>query len=406
MALAPIKKLSEKGEGHDYVFILPRIERGRPSGGYNIVYQLSSRLSRDGFRVSILYFSSSDFFLFRELHEEDMLPRLRILRKMLLLLKKLDYPVIRILEKIILIYNKIIWRSSGEDYSFSIIDKVSKYLLPYKSIDFLNGRTIIATSWRTAFAVAHLSKVNSGDKNQHFIYLIQNSEDDLNFNPRFYKYAKMTYDLKSLKKVVLNKNLFTRFAEDNPFMMNIGIDNEMFKLTHPIEGRVSRRILIPLRSNPSKGAQIGLNALKILHNEVKDIEIYAFGDLNPNEVLPYINYSHKPSNQELVILYNMSSIFILPSVIEGMPAPPLEAMRCGNAVVVTDNGGSNQYIINGKNGIVVPNMDSIAIAREVKVLISDDKKRVELAKSGYETASLYSYEAMYSEFKQFTQSLE
>ena len=102
----------------------------------------------------------------------------------------------------------------------------------------------------------------------------------------------------------------------------------------------------------------------------------------------------------------MSSIFILPSIVEGMPAPPLEAMRCGNAVVVTDNGGSNQYIINGKNGIVVPNKDSLAIARKVKILISDNEKRVELAKSGYETASSYSYDAMYREFKQFTQSLE
>jgi glycosyltransferase involved in cell wall biosynthesis len=406
MALAPIENLSKKGKRYDYVFILPRIEKGRPSGGYNIVYQLSSRLCRDGFQVSIMYLSSSDFFLFRELHEEDMLPRVKVLRKILLLSKKLDYPVIRFLEKIILIYNKIIWRSSGEDYNFSIVDKVHKYLLPYKSIDLVNGRMIIATSWRTSFAVDHLSKVNSGDKNGHCIYLIQNSEDDLNFNPRFYKYAKETYDLKSLKKVVLNKGLFTRFAEDNPFMMNIGIDNEMFKLTCRIEDRVSRRILIPLRSNPSKGAQVGLDALKILHNEVKGIEMYAFGDLNPKEVPDYINYSYKPSNQELVILYNMSSIFILPSVVEGMPAPPLEAMRCGNAVVVTDNGGSNQYIINGKNGIVVPNMDSLAIARNAKILISDNEKRIELAKRGYETASSYSYDAMYREFKQFTQSLE
>ena len=407
MALAPIRQLSDKGGQYDYVFILPRIERGRPAGGYNIVYQLSSRLCRDGFSVSILYLSSSDFFLFRELQEDEMLPRLNVLRKLLLLSKKLDYPAMRILERIILIYNKIIWRTSGEDYDFSILDKVSKYLLPYKSIDFVNGRMIIATSWRTAFAVDYLSKVNSDRiKNGHFLYLIQNSEDDVHFNPRFNKLAKMTYDLRSLKKIVLNKNLFTRFAEDNPFLMNIGIDNEMFKLINPIESRSSRKILIPLRSHPSKGAHIGLNALEILSNDVKGLEIYAFGDLNPREVPGYVNYSYRPGNEELVMLYNMSSIFILPSVVEGMPAPPLEAMRCGNAVVVTDNGGSTQYIVNRKNGIVVPNGDSVAIAREVKELVSNDEVRLKLARSGYETASLYSYESMYSEFKKFTQSLQ
>ncbi|OWP57203.1 MAG: hypothetical protein B2I17_02180 [Thermoplasmatales archaeon B_DKE] len=403
MGLGHISKLTHETEVADYAFILPRVESGRPSGGYNIVFQLCSRLSRDGFRVMIAYMSASDFFLFRELGDKELLPRKELLRKILLFSKPHNFPVIKILEQAILLFNKIVWHIAGDDYDFSLLKGIPKYLLQYNSLDLVTSKKIVATSWRTAYVADHLSRTQFRDqKLESCYYLIQNSEDDKRFSGRFSIFASKTYEFKSLKKIVINKTLLKRFATDNPVQINIGIDIEKFRLINPIENRPPLSLLIPLRLNPSKGADIGLETLKILRQEVSGIDIYAFGDIDPSGIPEYIHYSYRPNNKELLALYNKSSIFVLPSIVEGMPAPPLEAMNCGNAVVVTDNGGSNEYIIDGENGIIVPNKDPILLAAGVKKLIFNDVLRIKIAKQGQKTASSYTYETMYKEFREYT----
>ena len=53
--------------------------------------------------------------------------------------------------------------------------------------------------------------------------------------------------------------------------------------------------------------------------------------------------------------------------VEGMPLPPLEAMACGCAVVVTDNGGINEYIKDGVNGLICPIRDSDCLALKLDI---------------------------------------
>ena len=67
------------------------------------------------------------------------------------------------------------------------------------------------------------------------------------------------------------------------------------------------------------------------------------------------------SSEDLVILYNLATLFIMPSIYEGFGLPILEAMSCG-CPVVASNGGSLTEVVGKAGKFVDPyNIDSITI---------------------------------------------
>jgi len=76
---------------------------------------------------------------------------------------------------------------------------------------------------------------------------------------------------------------------------------------------------------------------------------------------------------ELVRLYQRSSIFVLPSHHEGMSTALLEAMACGLPVVSTAVGGAREVVVDGENGLLVPPRDPKALAEALLTLLADDR---------------------------------
>jgi glycosyltransferase involved in cell wall biosynthesis len=76
-------------------------------------------------------------------------------------------------------------------------------------------------------------------------------------------------------------------------------------------------------------------------------------------------------NQELPELYNQSSVFILPSLAEGVPRTILEAMACGTPVVCTNLPQLIKIV--SECGLLIPPGDPDAIARSLADLASDRK---------------------------------
>lgn len=84
--------------------------------------------------------------------------------------------------------------------------------------------------------------------------------------------------------------------------------------------------------------------------------------------------------------------------VEGMPPPPLEAMACGCAVVVTDNGGINEYIKDGVNGLICPIRHPGCLASKVRYLFENDKTRIDIVKNGLATSEEYTMDNMSNNF--------
>ena len=66
------------------------------------------------------------------------------------------------------------------------------------------------------------------------------------------------------------------------------------------------------------------------------------------------------------------------TVSEGCPLSPQEYMSQGRPVVVTNNGGQREYVIDGRNGLLVPPGNALALASALARLAADTALRQRL----------------------------
>ncbi|MCU0269252.1 MAG: glycosyltransferase family 4 protein [Acidimicrobiales bacterium] len=163
----------------------------------------------------------------------------------------------------------------------------------------------------------------------------------------------------------------------------LGIDHDVFRLVHPIEGRAPQVALLA-HAQPRKGMALGLEALAAVRVDHPDLRIVLFGTEQPAEVLPPgAEFFHLPDRQTLVEqVYNGSQVFVCPSLREGFGKPSVEAMACGAALVTFNNGGSEDFAIDGETALVCRRRDVECLARSVDRLLRDDTLRVALAHRG------------------------
>jgi alpha-1,3-rhamnosyl/mannosyltransferase len=95
------------------------------------------------------------------------------------------------------------------------------------------------------------------------------------------------------------------------------------------------------------------------------------------------------SEGDLPALYTGALCFAYPSYYEGFGLPPLEAMRCGTAVL-TGNRTSLPEVV-GDAGLLVDPFDTGDIARALARLIEDPALRAELGARGLERASAFDW---------------
>lgn len=355
---------------YDLTFILPGPTENVPPGGYNVVYNLAHESSLRGFRTAIVFVNDNEHFLWDLVYLFFRDRRIQIFYRILPFLDKLR----------------------RVDYDYKKLWNISLcFVKDYTEIEFTSSH-VFATGWFTAklaldFLKAQESKV---------YYLIQNLENEESFSGRSKEEAGKTYQY-PFKKIVINRNLAERFKDDDPSFLHIGFDEEKFKRIPGIE-KVSKSVLIPLRNSPFKGALVGIEALKIARDRFPEIKIVAFGDFPKIKVPDFINYHFKPSNKKLIWLYNRARIFVLPSLVEGFPVPPLEAMSCGCALITTMNGGSEEFAFEGINALTCPPNDSQALADRIVELLTNENLAERLAMNGKVTAKEHSISKMCTNF--------
>jgi glycosyltransferase involved in cell wall biosynthesis len=64
-------------------------------------------------------------------------------------------------------------------------------------------------------------------------------------------------------------------------------------------------------------------------------------------------------------------LFVLPSLYEGLPLSIMEAMAAGKPVVATAIGGTDEAVVHGETGLLVPARDPGALAEAIAACLSD-----------------------------------
>lgn len=337
-----------------------------------MLYHLASKFAEKGAKTAIIRLTDHDRFMYSKSRDVAFRKSFSVSFKRKLAASRFTGPLISA-------YFRYLRRV---DYDFSLLRHVEMiHADDPKKAPF--SEKIIAGGWPAAYYVDEY--VASHDHSEGF-HFIQHAEDEL--YSWMSKYISASFDL-PLRKIVTNSRSLERFKQDDPILFGVGVDTRFYHLKASITEKDPKTILIPLRAAESKGALYAIKALEILRKKNSGIDILAFGDMKADELPPYVKYVRYPSRRELLELYNTSSVFVLPSLLEGFSLPTIEAMSCGNAVVVTDNGGVNDYVRDGTNGLIVPTRDPESLAEAVRKLVSDIGLRTRMAEQALKTAQEY-----------------
>ncbi len=327
-------------------FILP-FAGNKPIGGFKIVYEYANRLSQRGHKVNLIHPS----FTFKESA-----------------LKNVKY--------FIRYYQRKIDKSYNPDSWFHLDPKVkSLWIREINNENIPDADILIATAWRTVTC----SKKLDSSKGKKF-YFIQHYETWNGKEDEVNETWKMPF-----RKIVIAgwlNEIAESMGEKASYVPN-AFDFSEFGMDVNPEDRDGKKVMMLYNDLEFKGSIYGLKAFEKLKEDFQDLEIILFGvPKKPDDLPQWMEYYQTPDRKLLRKLYNKASVFISPSLAEGFPLPPAEAMMCGAALACTDIGGHREYAIDDKTAILFKPKDSDNIVTVLKKLLSDSELRFRLAYAG------------------------
>lgn len=141
-----------------------------------------------------------------------------------------------------------------------------------------------------------------------------------------------------------------------------------------------------------KGFEYLIDAVKMVHRQglLVHCAIAGEGDQNPYRKLAadagidgYVHFlGHRTDVARLMFC---ADLFVLSSIDEGLPNVVLEAMSVGTTVVATCAGGTDEIIIDGENGLIVPIGNSAALADSIARCLRDNDLLKRLSANGLQS---------------------
>ncbi|MGI9029550.1 MAG: glycosyltransferase [Ilumatobacteraceae bacterium] len=105
-------------------------------------------------------------------------------------------------------------------------------------------------------------------------------------------------------------------------------------------------------------------------------------------------------------IYRSCDVLVKLSRVEGMFGPPLEMFHCGGTAVTYDVSGSDEYMVSGRNSLVVPTGDEDAVVQAVRSLKAEPQLLHSLKASALQTAASWpDWSASSSEFARIVAAL-
>lgn len=195
------------------------------------------------------------------------------------------------------------------------------------------------------------------------------------------------------------------------------INNAIFKdhLPDATEVKWGNRIVSVGRIHPDKNFPLLLEAFSMVSHSFPDYRLEIYGEEEPGSSEPYLNqleeYAKSLKIREKVDFMGQSSdvgnaifgarVFVLSSVLEGMPNALIEAMACGLPCVTTDflPGCAGEIITDGKDGCIVASQDAKALAEKICEVLSDDAWSRKMAKEAIQIRDRLSKRKIFNQWE-------
>ena len=180
-----------------------------------------------------------------------------------------------------------------------------------------------------------------------------------------------------------------------------------------IQSSKQNRIISVARLAPQKNQQMMIRAFAKIANEFPDWQLVIFGEGPLRSSLELIVKSLQlegkvllPGRTEHVIdELRKSKIFCFSSDYEGLSNSMIEALCVGLPIVTTNVSGTEDIIVDGDNGFIVPINDEDAMMQSLRVLIADEQLMREMGERNRQKAHIFSIDGIYVQWEEIIQSV-
>ncbi|WP_354025692.1 glycosyltransferase family 4 protein [Conyzicola nivalis] len=251
----------------------------------------------------------------------------------------------------------------------------------------------VATWWETA-QVVWLASVNSGVP----MYYVQEFEtwfypDDpsgkaavaASYRKEFTQITIATYQQGELEEI-----------GSEALLIPSAYDKDKFHLVDGVE-RDDNTVIAVGRSFFQKNFAMTEKAWKSMGDDRPRLSLFGSEpDIVDDE---RVDYTVRPSDAELNVLYNRATMFVQTSLHEGFGLPIIEAMAAGCPVITTDSHGNRGFCIDGVNCLMVEVGDSDGLAAAMRRLLDEPDLRERLRVAGLETAARHTWAVILDSFE-------
>lgn len=208
--------------------------------------------------------------------------------------------------------------------------------------------------------------------------------------------AKMHFD----RVITLNKTVRSKMEQmlkiKNVGIIPSGIDT---KYIDSVKGAAKKeaRVMYAGRLVPQKNVGMLIRAFA----NIKNAELILVGEGSEKPMLERLASSLNLKNvkftkpfrrhEDLIRCMKSATVLALPSKRENFGIVPLEAMRCGTAVVSTATDGPKDFIKSGSNGFLTPIGNENELADKIQLLLEDRKLRRKIESNGRKTSESYDW---------------
>ena len=173
------------------------------------------------------------------------------------------------------------------------------------------------------------------------------------------------------------------------------LDVEKWK---PVEKEHARQLLhlpadVPLLlfgamgggTDPRKGYDLLLQALRSVTTRRSELELVIFGQLPPEHPKDFgapIHYTgHLHDDVSLQLLYSAADVMVIPSRQDNLPNTGKEALSCGTPVVAFDTCGLPDIVDHQTTGYLAKAFDTLDMARGIEWVLEDNERLTKLGRN-------------------------
>ncbi|MCM3118285.1 glycosyltransferase family 4 protein [Neobacillus sp. MER 74] len=279
------------------------------------------------------------------------------------------------------------------------ISKLSSYYMMLKNFDLSQYDIIHAQDRYTANVLGMLNQ--SFQKPLLFTPHGFMTQNRLKFNlieegsvEQNYFWAIDSHAIKNANQVIVLCDIF------RPILGNLGAaDNKITTVHTGIDfgvGNFQKKsrnktvITCIARLRPRKGHKYLFEALALIKNKLKNVEVRIVGDGEMRKDLEkqvkqlrLKNITFLGSRNDIPKLLSESDIFVLPTTSDTLPLSIIEAMFSNQAILTTNCGGIPEIIEDNYSGIIVEPANYKQLADKLFLLLQKKSLREELAQNAY-----------------------